>query len=164
MAHHHSGAAAEWRIAADTEGQCERARGNVGEYAVQLAHALGARVVAIDRADAASNQADKGDAVLDLVGGETQSYLLSLVRRGGIFVSAVAPVPADLTDSLGIRSRYFIVDVTTAALERLSERFERGEIVTQVGTVLPLDQARQAHEMLAGSKPKSPGKIVLQAP
>jgi NADPH:quinone reductase-like Zn-dependent oxidoreductase len=35
-----------------------------------------------------------------------------------------------------------------------------GKLVTHVGTVLPLEKARAAHEMLAGA-PHKPGKIVL---
>ena len=36
-----------------------------------------------------------------------------------------------------------------------------GSLVTAVGTVLPLSEARTAHEMLDGIRPKPRGKIVL---
>jgi NADPH:quinone reductase-like Zn-dependent oxidoreductase len=37
---------------------------------------------------------------------------------------------------------------------------DSGQLTTNVGEVLPLSEARLAHEMLAG-KPHKPGKIVL---
>ena len=60
-----------------------------------------------------------------------------------------------------MRTIFFYVEVTTARLEKLTELFDNGKLVTQVGTVLPLAEARVAHEMLAGA-PHKPGKIVLR--
>jgi NADPH:quinone reductase-like Zn-dependent oxidoreductase len=45
-------------------------------------------------------------------------------------------------------------------LNSIVELFDSGKLVTDVGTVLPLAEARIAHEMLAGAPPKR-GKIVL---
>jgi Tannase and feruloyl esterase/Zinc-binding dehydrogenase len=50
--------------------------------------------------------------------------------------------------------------VTTARLNKITELFESGKIATDVGTVLPLGDARIAHGMLAG-RPHRRGKIVL---
>jgi NADPH:quinone reductase-like Zn-dependent oxidoreductase len=100
------------------------------------------------------------DAVLDTVGGETQHRSLRVLKRGGILVSAVAPVPETLQAQYGIRAAYFIVDVTTERLNTISELFDAGKLVTDVGTVLPLEEARLAHEMLGGV-PHKRGKIVL---
>jgi NADPH:quinone reductase-like Zn-dependent oxidoreductase len=55
---------------------------------------------------------------------------------------------------------YFIVDVTTARMDKITELFDSGKLVTDVGTVLPLEKARTAHEMLGGA-PHKRGKIVL---
>ena len=55
---------------------------------------------------------------------------------------------------------YFYVDVTTAGLNKIAELFDSGKLVTDVGTVLPLEKARIAHEMLGGASHKR-GKIVL---
>jgi NADPH:quinone reductase-like Zn-dependent oxidoreductase len=52
------------------------------------------------------------------------------------------------------------VDVTTTRLRAITELFERANLVTDVGTVLRLEDARIAHEMLAGA-PHKRGKIVL---
>jgi len=51
--------------------------------------------------------------------------------------------------------------VTTARLRVVTEMFEARKISARVGSVLPLAQARRAHEMLAGA-PHDPGKIVLE--
>jgi len=55
---------------------------------------------------------------------------------------------------------FFFVDVTTERLNQIAERFDRRQLVPRVGTVVPLEQTRAAHEMLAGA-PHLPGKIVL---
>jgi len=52
------------------------------------------------------------------------------------------------------------VDVTTVRLNNISERFNNGTLVAEVWTVLPLEEARVAHEMLGGA-PHKRGKIVL---
>jgi len=45
-----------------------------------------------------------------------------------------------------IRTVFFLVEVATARLNALTARFEEGKLATQVGSVLPLAQARRAHE------------------
>jgi len=51
------------------------------------------------------------------------------------------------------------VDVTTARLNKLTELLDGRKLVTDVGTVLPLQKVRTAHEMLGGA-PHKRGKIV----
>jgi len=62
-----------------------------------------------------------------------------------------------------VRAVFFYAEVTTARLNNMSRWFDRAELVTEVGTVLPLEKARTAHEMLAGA-PHKRGKIVLSVP
>jgi NADPH:quinone reductase-like Zn-dependent oxidoreductase len=45
-------------------------------------------------------------------------------------------------------------------LDKITDLFNRGKLTARIGTVLPLEQARTAHEMLGGA-PHSRGKIVL---
>ena len=52
------------------------------------------------------------------------------------------------------------MDVTIARLNKITELFDSGKVVTDVGTVLLLEEARVAHEMLGGA-PHKRGKIVL---
>ena len=44
----------------------------------------------------------------------------------------------------------------------LADMFDARELIASVGTVLPLEDARGAHEMLEGKGPRRRGKIVLQ--
>jgi len=155
------------------------AAGNVGAYAVQLARQAGLHVVAtaassdldyvkqlgaervLDyRNDRLENSVSGVDVVLDTVGGDAQQRSLEVLKQGGILVSVVSPVSEAMQKRYGIRAAYFYVDVTTARLSKISELFDRGKLVTTVGTVLPLEEARIAHEMLGGA-PHKRGKIVL---
>ena len=155
------------------------AAGNVGAYAVQLAHHAGLRVFAtagssdlafvrslgaetvIDyRATRFEDAVPPVDIVLDMVGGETRKRSFRVIRPGGILVSVVSDAPAEAGAPAGVRTVFFLVDVTTARLELLTNLFDRGELKARVGTVLPLDQARIAHEMLGGAPHKN-GKIIL---
>src|SRR6516164_2308013 len=149
------------------------AAGNVGAYAVQLAAQAGLHVVAaagsadleyvrslgaervVDYQKERFEETVTGmDVVLDTVGGDTQQRSLSILKPGGIIVSVVAPVPDVMQKRYGIRAAYFYVQVTTARLNKIAGLFDSGKLLTQVGTVLPLDQARVAHEMLAGAQHK----------
>jgi NADPH:quinone reductase-like Zn-dependent oxidoreductase len=155
--------------------------GNVGAYAVQLARAKKLRVVATVRNDDAdyvrglgahevvnietdnlTNFARRADAVIDTVGGPAQEQLLNFVRPGGIIVSSVSRPNVQLAQKRRVRVDYFIVDVNTAQLARLADMHDKNELVVPVGSVLPLSEARAAHEMLAGTRAHKRGKIVLQ--
>lgn len=150
------------------------AAGNVGAYAVQLALQAGIHVVAVARprdeeilhrlgAQIIVNSSGAETlpavmAVLDTVGGSTVQRCISAIRAGGKLVSIVSgPLP----ERSNIQSIFFYAEVTTERLRMLSKLFEDGSIWARTGSILPLAQARAAHEMLAGA-PHKPGKIVLQ--
>lgn len=156
------------------------AGGNVGAYAVQLAKHTGARVIAsgsardrdyvvglgaerfLDfRAEPFERAVHDVDAVIDTVGGEVLSHSFDVVRRGGIVVSSVEQPGDEDEKRSGARGVYFIVEVTARRLDALTDLFESGALKTRVGEILPLKDARQAHEMMAGV-PHRPGRIVLQ--
>lgn len=153
------------------------AAGNVGAYAVQFAARAGFRVIAvvgskdvayvralgatdvIDYRVADFTQAPQTvDVVIDTVGGETRDRAASVLKSGGILVTVVS------TDFVlaraDVRSAFFYAEVTTARLSAISGLLDSGTVVPQVGSVLPLEQVRAAHEMLGGA-PHGRGKIVL---
>ena len=49
------------------------------------------------------------DAVLDLVGGETQKRSFQVLRRGGKLISAVSHPDQDLAKSHGVDATFFLV-------------------------------------------------------
>jgi NADPH:quinone reductase-like Zn-dependent oxidoreductase len=59
-----------------------------------------------------------------------------------------------------IRAVFFLVSVSSERLGKLTELFDRRKLIAHVGTILPLQQARLAHEMLDGV-PHKRGKIIL---
>jgi NADPH:quinone reductase-like Zn-dependent oxidoreductase len=155
------------------------AAGNVGAYAVQLAKQAGLHVIAtaasadleyvrglgaekvVDYKSGRFEEWVNGlDIVLDTVGGDIQQRSLGVLKPNGILVSVVSAVPEASQRRYGVRAAYFYVDVTTARLNQITELFDSGKLVTDVGTVLPLDEARIAHGMLGGA-PHKRGKIVL---
>jgi NADPH:quinone reductase-like Zn-dependent oxidoreductase len=167
------------RVAAGQTVLIHGAAGNVGAYAVQLASQAGLHVVAtaastdldyvrglgaetvVDYRKERFEESVTGvDVVLDTVGGETQQRSLRVLKPGGILVSVVSPIPETAQKHYGVRAAYFYVDVTTARLNKITELFDSGKLLTDVGSVLPLEQARVAHEMLEGA-PHKRGKIVL---
>lgn len=136
-------------------------QGNVGGYAVQLAEWGGSRVIPVSSRDAFENRVSDVDVVIDTVGGQTQERAFPTLKRSGILVSSVSQPPDDLAERYGVRTAFFIVDVTTEKLERIAQLFDDGVLAAHVGVVLPLSEARTAHEMLAGTVPHPSGKIVL---
>jgi NADPH:quinone reductase-like Zn-dependent oxidoreductase len=155
--------------------------GNVGAYAVQLARSsklhviatihgggadnvrsLGADEVIDTKSDDFAKFARRADAVIDTVGGKTQDQLFALVKPGGVIVSAVVRPDAQRAEQFRVRPDYLIVDVNTAQLAQLASMLRRKEIRTAVGSVVPLADARAAHQMLGGTLAHKRGKIVLQ--
>ena len=156
------------------------AGGNVGAYAVQLATGAGIDVVAVAGPKDVELVRDLGarsvldhqrsgfedaipavDVVIDTVGGEALERSLAKVKPGGVVVSVVSTEP--LPERPDVKIVFFYADVTTARLGVLTKLFDEGKLRARVGSVLPLQDARTSHYMLAGA-PHKPGKIVLEMP
>ena len=156
------------------------AAGNVGSYAVQLARRAGVRTIATVATDDVTFVRELGadtvidfqthrfeealhdvDAVLDLVGGETQERSFQVLRRGGRLISAVSAPDQRLAQAHGVSAAFFLVNVTSQHLAEVAGLIDSGKLRTRVGAVLPLSEAREAHLMLEGARPRPKGKIVL---
>jgi NADPH:quinone reductase-like Zn-dependent oxidoreductase len=154
------------------------AAGNVGAYAVQMAAGSGINVVAVARkrdegvlrelgasviADSEAPDFAHGlprvDAILDLVGGEIVEKSIGALKQNGRLVSVVSDKIAMQRDD--VKPVFFYAEVTTARLRKMTEMFEGKKIRAKVGSVLPLEEARRTHEMLAGA-PHERGKIMLR--
>ncbi|MGW0313407.1 NADP-dependent oxidoreductase [Streptomyces flavidovirens] len=136
------------------------AAGGVGSLAVQIARALGVRVIgtASERnheylrslgatpvaygeglADRVKALAPEGvDAVLDLVGGEALQLSPALLAPGGRLASI-----AD-GSVLGLGGSYLFVRPDAADLAALTELAERGALSVDVAAVFPLEKAADA--------------------
>ncbi|HXS13432.1 MAG TPA: NADP-dependent oxidoreductase [Acidobacteriaceae bacterium] len=154
------------------------AAGNVGAYAVEMAVSSGIRVVAIARkkdeellrelgagviVDSEAPEFERGlprvDAILDLVGGETVQKCVAALKENGKLISVVS---AEIeTQREDVKPVFFYAEVTTARLRKITEMFEAGKIRARVGSVVSLEEALRAYEMLAGA-PHEPGKIMLR--
>jgi NADPH:quinone reductase-like Zn-dependent oxidoreductase len=156
------------------------AAGSVGSYAVQLARRagmqaiatvgtddtsfvrnLGANVVIDYRTQRFEEEVRDADAVIDLVGGETQSRSFQVLRRGGKLISAVSNPDQQLAERHGVEAAFFLVNVTSQYLAEIARLVDGGKLRTKVGAVLPLAEAREAHFMLERVRPQPKGKIVL---
>lgn len=154
------------------------ASGGVGTYAVQLAHWMGAEVLATAAARNAAFLRDLGadqvidyattrfedvvhdvDVVLDLVGGDTLTRSWQVVREGGLLVSVVSPPPPDPSPRPEVRFVYFIVEPSGAQLRQIGGLLDAGQVRPIVDQVFPLAEARQAYDAGIHGHPR--GKIVL---
>ena len=154
--------------------------GGVGSLAVQLARWRGARVLATASARNMAFVRSLGaddvidyhatpfevtlgelDVVLDTIGGETRERSWRMLRKGGVLVTLVSPIPTGLAEQHGVRGVFFIVRGNRGQLEQISTLVDEGQLKPVIAEVLPLARAREAFEHGVGIH--SPGKIVLQA-
>jgi NADPH:quinone reductase-like Zn-dependent oxidoreductase len=153
--------------------------GGVGHFAIQLAVARGARVIAaasprnhdflrelgaepVDYAEAdlparvRDMLADSGaDAAFDLFGGDAQEHAFSVLRRGGRIVSIAAP--PEQRD--GCESHYVFVRPSGYDLAALNELVAEERLRPQVEDTFPLERAAEAFERLEDGHVR--GKLVL---
>ncbi|MGE5159855.1 MAG: NADP-dependent oxidoreductase, partial [Gemmatimonas sp.] len=135
------------------------AAGNVGSYAVQFAHAIGARVIAtvsaqdvdkvlalgadkvIDfRTQRFEEELKNIDVVIDTVGGGVQRRSFLVLKPGGRLISAVSKPNAQEAEKRSVYAGFMLVDVTTPALMEIAKLVDQGKLKVAVGQVLPLDQ------------------------
>jgi NADPH:quinone reductase-like Zn-dependent oxidoreductase len=158
------------------------AAGGVGAAAVQLAHALGARVTALARSRHADALADLGaervldytevapeqvgtfDVIVDTVGTQLAAYRRRLSPGGrmvtvGLSGPAIAAIAASSVFG-SRRIRTFSADPRTAQLDELAEQVANGMLRPAVGGVYPLADIASAHR--AFDKGGTWGRQVVQ--
>jgi NADPH:quinone reductase-like Zn-dependent oxidoreductase len=151
------------------------AAGGVGHFAVQLARARGAHVIATASAQNVETARGLGadqvvdhtaarfedavepvDLVFDTAGGERLERSPAVVRPGGRLVS-VAEEPPQAPE---IASVYFVVEPNREQLIEIAALVDRGELRPSIDEVFPLADARRAFERSLGESRR--GKIVLR--
>lgn len=155
------------------------AAGGVGHFAVQFAKWKGARVLGtasarnvdflktlgadmvIDYTTKKFEEEVSGvDCVLDTQGGDVLKRSLQVLKKGGIVVSTLEePSAADL-EKYGVRASSIVVRSDAAQLSEIAGLIDAGQVKAVVATVLPLAEARKAHEMSQSGHVH--GKIVLK--
>ena len=180
------GGVTAWRALFDAAGLKEGqkvlihgAAGGVGSFAVQLAKWKGASVIgtASTRNQAFLRQLGVDqpidyektrfedvvhdvDVVFDPIGGDTQKRSWKTLKKGGIMVSIVGPPSEDEAKKHGVRSAFLSAQGGSSLLAELATLVDSGKIKPMVQTVLPLSEARQAHELNETGHAR--GKIVLK--
>ena len=153
--------------------------GGVGHFAIQIAKARGARViatastanqdflkqmgadVAIDYTKSKFEDIAKDvDVVLDAVGEDTLKRSYGVVKKGGIIVSIVDDPDKAALDARGIRGISIRTDPKASVLEELTRLIDTKKVTPVVSQVLPLSEVVKAHEQIATRHTR--GKIVLR--
>ena len=153
--------------------------GGVGSFAIQIAKACGAKVIATAStanqellkelgADVAidytkqkfEDVAKDVDVVLDSVGRDTLARSYGVVKKGGVIVSIVArPDEAEL-DKHGIRGAFISVEPTSDELAEIGKLIDQKKIKVIVSQTFPLSDAAKAQEQVATGHTR--GKVVLK--
>src|SRR6267142_2281819 len=153
--------------------------GGVGTFAVQIAKARGAKVIAtastanqdllkqlgvdqpIDYTTTKFEDVVKDvDVVLNAVRGDTLARSYTVVKKGGIIVSITGqPDPGEL-EKHGIRGAGLSAHPDAKVLEELAKLIDAGKITPIVSAVMPLVDVAKAQEQIASRHTR--GKIVLK--
>ena len=154
-------------------------------FAVQLVAAAGAKAIALASrrhhellgrlgATAAIDYRDRGalaiarqhaggdfDAVADFVGGTCLASSLASIREGGRAATTVELTgDLDLALDRNITVHGVLVDCSDRSLfDELRAAIEAGQLTPVVGAVFPLEEAAEAHRLLAAGHVQ--GKVVL---
>ena len=99
------------------------------------------------------------DCVLDTQGGEVLERSLGVLRKGGIVVSTLTEPAADDLARYGIRAAHVLAKADARELMQIAGLIDAGQVRPVVETVLPLAEARRAHEISQGGHIR--GKLVL---
>ena len=153
--------------------------GGVGSFAIQIAKARGAKVIATAStanqdllkelgADVATDYtkqkfedvAKDVDVVLDSVGKDTLARSYGVLRKGGFIVSIVARLDQTELDKHGIHGATLSVDPNSDELAEIGKLIDQGKIKVVVSQTFPLSEAKKAQEQVATGHTR--GKIVLK--
>jgi NADPH:quinone reductase-like Zn-dependent oxidoreductase len=153
--------------------------GGVGHFAVQLAHAAGARVsttVGTDDIDFArelgadqvidyererfEDQVHDVDLVLDLVAGETQARSWNVLREGGTLVSTLSEPSQRDAKEHHARGESYLAQPNARELQQIAKWIEEGKVRPVVSETVPFDEVARAQERLEEDHVR--GKVVLR--
>jgi NADPH:quinone reductase-like Zn-dependent oxidoreductase len=153
--------------------------GGVGSFAIQIAKARGAKVIAtastanqdllkqlgadmtIDYTKQKFEDVAKDvDVVLDSIGRDTLARSYGVVKKGGIIVSLVARLNESELQKHGIRGASLSVEPNSEELSEIGKLIDEKKIKVIVSQTFPLSEAMKAQEQVATGHTR--GKIVLK--
>ena len=153
--------------------------GGVGSFAIQIAKARGAKVIAtasttnqellkqlgadvlIDYTKQKFEDVAKDvDVVLDSVGKDTLERSYGVVKKGGFIVTLVARINQAQLDNRAIRGVSLSVEPNSDELAEIRKLIDEKKIKVVVSQTFPLSEARKAQEQAATGHTR--GKIVLK--
>jgi NADPH:quinone reductase-like Zn-dependent oxidoreductase len=163
-------------------GQCvliHGGSGGVGHFAVQFAKCEGAYVIAtastknqqllremgvdqpIDYTTQRFEQvAENVDVVLDTIGGDTQERSWKVLKQGGLLASVVQPPDAEKAKEFGVRGAFVWTQPNGNELAKIAALIDSGNLKVVLDRILPLSEARRAHELSRSGHARR--KIVLR--
>src|SRR5207302_9246479 len=100
------------------------------------------------------------DVVVDTIGGDTQERSFKVLKKGGILVSIVQLPSQELATKSGVRASFYGAHPSSSDLTEIAKLIDSGKVRQVVETVLPLADARRAHELSETGHAR--GKIVLK--
>ncbi len=152
--------------------------GGVGSFAIQLAHAAGARVIAtasgagleiasqlgadqvIDyKTEAFAEKVSGLDVVLGTIGGETQTKSFDILKAGGALVTTVSPPDEALAKARGVIAAFVFHQSDASRLEKIVDRLDAGTLKVLVDRTVPLADFADAFAYQASGRAR--GKIIL---
>ena len=166
------------------------AAGGVGHIAVQLAKWKGARVIGTTSARSEDFLRKLGcdeivdytttrfedvardvDVVLDIIprdvsvaanalAEETLERSWSVLKKNGVLVSICAKPSSEAAAARGVRGKYVLAQPNAAHLGEIAKVTDAGHVKPTIAAVLPLNEARRAHEL--SQEGRTRGKIVLR--
>jgi NADPH:quinone reductase-like Zn-dependent oxidoreductase len=155
------------------------AAGGVGSIASQIAKGRGARVIGtasdedieylksihideiIDyKRERFEDKVHEVDAVVDLVGGETQTRSYSVLKKGGVLVTTVGLADESAAKTAGVRAVHVVMKRNAADLAELAALVEKGTVKPRLGQTLTLSDARKAQELSETGNTR--GKLILK--
>jgi NADPH:quinone reductase-like Zn-dependent oxidoreductase len=159
------------------------ATGGVGSFAIQIAKAVGASVVAVaskkniayavslgadDFIDYSSGNLlgdieqrfpDKFDLVFDCVGNKTLAEAYQYLKPGGRLVSILGQVNPEEAEKNKVLFHYLFVEPNVRQLNQISRWIGDGKLRVHIDKVFNLNEVAKAHEQIETGHTK--GKIVL---
>jgi NADPH:quinone reductase-like Zn-dependent oxidoreductase len=155
------------------------AAGGVGSFASQIAKNSGARVIGtatgsdieylksigvdevIDyKRERFEDNVRNMDAVVDLVGGDTNARSYGVVKRGGVLVSTVQPPDEAAAQRAGIRAQHIVMKRSSADLFELAQLVAKGAVKPRMDKTMSLGEAKEAQQL--SETGKTDGKVILK--